>query len=112
MASRRRRFRPRRGETPAPPPAAAPRVASERGGPGRLGVVLLLLLGYWLARVATFLPADPLQLLDIVVALLIAVLLAVWYRRRAKRYLEARQAAEQRAAAREDRAGAGEDATE
>ncbi len=57
---------------------------------------MALLFGYWLARVATFLPADPLQVLDIGVALLSAVLIAVWYRRGARRYMETRQAERQR----------------
>ena len=108
MASRRRRFRPRRSEA-QPAPAAPPRPA---GGVSLLAVLLILLVGYWLGRFATFFPADALPLLDIGAALLCAVLFAVWYRRRAKRYLEARQAAERQAAAREDRAAAGEDATE
>ena len=96
MASRRRRFRPRRSETPAPPAAAEPRTPIEPGRRSRLGIVLALLFGYWLARVATFLPTDPLQVLDIGVALLSAVLLAVWYRRGARRYMETRQAERQR----------------
>ena len=113
MASRRRRFRPRRSETPAPPAAAAePRAPGEPGRRSRLGIVLTLLFGYWLARVATFLPTDPLQVLDIGVALLSAVLLAVWYRRGARRYMETRQAARRRDANEDAAAAAGETVAE
>ena len=93
MASRRRRFRPRRSEAPSPPAAIAPRPTGRRS---RLGVAITLLAGYWIGRFATFVPADALPVLDIVAALLSAVLFAVWYRRGARRYLEARQAARQR----------------
>lgn len=106
MASRRRRFRPRRREAPAqrsadlPTPhevsarAASPPVAAARRS--RLGITLALLAGYWIGRVAMLMPADALPVLDIAVALLSAVLFAVWYRRRARRYLETRQAAQWR----------------
>ena len=96
MASRRRRFRSRRSEAPSPPAAATPRPAGRRS---RLGVAITLLAGYWVGRFATFVPADALPVLDIVAALLSAVLFTVWYRRGARRYLEARQAARQRAGA-------------
>ena len=108
MASRRRRFRPRRSEAPSPP-AAAPRPAGRRS---RLGIALTLLIGYWFGRFATFVPADALPLLDIAAALLSAVLFAIWYRRGAKRYLEARQAAQQRSAASEDPAERADEATQ
>ena len=53
----------------------------------------MLLFGYWLGRFAAFLPSGGLDPLDLVVAAVSAVLLMVWYRRRARRYLEARDAA-------------------
>ena len=109
MASRRRRFRPRRSEAPSPPAAAAPRPTGRRS---RLGVALTLLVGYWIGRFATFVPADALPVLDIAAALLSAVLFAVWYRRGARRYLDARQAARQRSGASGSAGEAADEATE
>ncbi|MYA19528.1 MAG: hypothetical protein F4Z25_04505 [Chloroflexi bacterium] len=106
MARRRRRFRPRRGDAQAPPSAAAD--ARPGGRTSLLFVLLVLLVGYWLGRIATLVPTDALPALDITAALLCAVLFAVWYRRRAREYLATRQAAE-----RERRASArGEETTE
>ena len=64
----------------------------------------MLLVGYWLGRIATLVPTDALPALDITAALLCAVLFAVWYRRRAREYLATRQAAERerRASARSE----------
>ena len=109
MASRRRRFRPRRSET-RPPPVAAASLAARL--PSRLGIALSLLVGYWIGRFATFVPADALPMLDIAAALLSAVLFAVWYRRGARRYLEARQAARQRSGANADAGDTPDGATE
>lgn len=83
----RRRFRPRRGEAaPAPRPAADPPRADRAGA--ALG--LALLAGYWIGRSALVLPADALRAADIAAALLSAALLAIWYRRRARRWLGGR----------------------
>ncbi len=68
-------------------------MAAARPGRSRLGIAIVLLFGYWLGRFAEFLPAGGLDALDLVVAAVSAVLLMVWYRRRARRYLEARDAA-------------------
>lgn len=80
----RRRFRPRRGEA-----APAPRAAADRPRAGRAGaaLVLALLAGYWIGRSALVLPADALQAADIAAALLSAALLAIWWRRRARRWI-------------------------
>ena len=80
--------------------------------PSRLGIALSLLVGYWIGRFATFVPADALPVLDIAAALLSAVLFAVWYRRGARRYLEDRQAERQRSAANADAGAAADEATE
>ena len=83
----RRRLSPRRGARRAqPPPPTAPRRAA--GIPvTRLGLLVLLLIGYWLGRVATLLPGDG---FDIVIAVASAITLALWYRRRAREYMRLR----------------------
>jgi len=53
---------------------------------------VLLLLGYWLGRLAALVPGD---IFDIAIAVLSAVVLALWYRRRARAYMRLR--AEERA---------------
>ena len=53
---------------------------------------MLLLLGYWLGRLAALVPGD---IFDIAIAVLSAVVLALWYRRRARAYMRLR--AEERA---------------
>ena len=69
-------------------------------------------MGYWIGRFATSVPADALPVLDIIAPLLSAVLFAVWYRRGAKRYLEARQAARRRGGASGSAGEAADEATE
>ena len=91
----RRRLSPRRGARRAqPPPPNAPRRAA--GIPvTRLGLLVLLLIGYWLGRFAAFVPSDGLRVIDVVIAVVSAVALALWYRRRAREYMRLR--AEERA---------------
>ena len=60
----------------------------------RLGLLVLLLLGFWIGRVAAIAPGDG---VEIVVALVSAVALALWYRRRAREYLRLRSGARERA---------------
>ena len=57
-----------------------------------MGLALVLLAGFWIGRFVGLLPAGGLDLVDLVVAALSAALLTVWYRRRARRYLESRGA--------------------
>lgn len=99
-AERRRRAR-RRGEgrRPAPPLARA-----FRGIPvTRIGLLLLILVGFWIGRLAALLPADELRVLDVVAALASALALAIWYRRRAREYLRLRAEARERAGRTSDR---------
>ncbi len=53
---------------------------------------MLLLLGYWLGRIAAVVPGD---VFDIAIAVVSAIVLALWYRRRAREYMRLR--AEERA---------------
>ena len=57
-----------------------------------MGFALVLLAGFWIGRFVGFLPSGGLDVVDLVVAALSAALLTVWYRRRARRYLESRGA--------------------
>jgi hypothetical protein len=94
-AERRRRAprRGRRGARPPQPPAAP--AQRFRGIPvTRLGLLVLLLLGFWLGRAASLFPGD---VLDVAVAVVSAVALALWYRRRAREYMRQRAAARERA---------------
>ena len=77
-----------------PPPPAPPSAARAAAGipVTRLGLLVLLLLGYWLGRLAALVPGDA---LDIAIAVVSAVALALWYRRRARKYMRLR--AEERA---------------
>ena len=96
MASRRRRrFSARRPERRQQRPPAAPLSVAAPGGI-RLGVLGLLVLGYWLARFAAFIPGDGIFVLDVLVAAGGALLLALWYRRRMRRYLVQRAAERER----------------
>ena len=60
----------------------------------RLGLLLLLLLGFWIGRVAALVSGDGVEFLA---ALLSAVALAFWYRRRAREYMRMRAEARDRA---------------
>ena len=95
VASRRRRFSAHRPERRKQRPPAAPlSVAAPRGI--RLGVVGLLVLGYWLGRFATLIPPDGVFVFDVLAAAGGALLLALWYRRRMRRYLVQRAAERER----------------
>lgn len=94
-AERRRRARRRGGEErpPAPPPARA-----FRGIPvTRAGLLLLIMIGFWIGRLATLLPDGELRVLDVAAALASALALAIWYRRRAREYLRLRAESRERA---------------
>ena len=100
MSGRERRRRslrrgPRRGGA-----LPAPVTRTLRGIPvTRLGLLVLLLLGFWIGRVSALAPGDG---VEIVVALISAVALALWYRRRAREYLRLRAAARERGTRAED----------
>lgn len=55
--------------------------------------MLLLIAGYWVGRFAAVIPPGGLDAVDLVLAALSAVLLMLWYRRRARRYLRTRDTA-------------------
>ena len=59
-------------------------------------MVGLLVLGYWLGRFATLIPPDGVFVFDVLVAAGGALLLALWYRRRMRRYLVQRAAERER----------------
>lgn len=89
MAGRRRRRRiPRReGRGEGLP---APVTRTYQGIPvTRLGLLVLLLLGFWIGRIAAVPSGD---LIEFVVAGISAVALAIWYRRRAREYMQMRSA--------------------
>ena len=89
MAARKRRRRVPRGEGRAGG-LAAPVTRTLQGIPvTRLGLLVLLLLGFWIGRVAAVVPGDGVEL---VVAVVSAVALAIWYRRRAREYMQLRSA--------------------
>ena len=75
----------------APPPAPPTRPTATRRAAGipvtLLGLLVLLLLGYWLGRLAALVPGD---VFDIAIAVASAVALAIWYRRRAREYMRLR----------------------
>ena len=101
MGRRERRRRTlRRGERPGPAlPAPVARVF--RGIPvTRLGLLVLLLLGFWIGRVAAIVPGDGVEIL---VAGISAVALALWYRRRAREYMRLRAESRERGANARDR---------
>lgn len=65
----------------------------------RLGVFVLLLLGFWIGRAAAVVPGD---IVEFAVALISAVALALWYRRRARQYMQTRAASRGRAGREQD----------
>lgn len=84
---RRRRILRREGRGEGLP---APVVRTFQGIPvTRLGLLVLLLLGFWIGRVAAVVPGD---MVEFVVAVVSAVTLAIWYRRRAREYMQMRSA--------------------
>ena len=105
MAARGRRRRllrreERRGQA-LPAPAARP----FQGIPvTRLGLLVLLLLGFWIGSVAAIVPGDG---IEFVVAGISAVALALWYRRRAREYMRLRTESRKRAASGRDRSADG-----
>ena len=88
---RRRLSRRRARREAAPPPPPATPTHGGRGPTGipvtRLGLLVLLLLGFWLGRLASLVPGD---VFDIAIAVISAVVLALWYRRRAREYMRLR----------------------
>ena len=61
---------------------------------------MLLLLGFWIGRVAAIVPGDGVEL---IVAGISAVALALWYRRRAREYMRMRAESRERGASARDR---------
>ena len=60
----------------------------------------MLLLGFWIGRVAAIVPGDG---VEIIVAGISAVALALWYRRRAREYMRLRAESRERGANARDR---------
>ena len=74
--------RPRRPRPPKPPPPSP----APGGGWSARAVALALLIGAWLGRQASILPEQSEQIFDLAIAVGIAVLVALGYRRLARRY--------------------------
>ena len=74
---------------------ASPSASEEPAARGisRLALTLILLLGFWLGWFAALVPSGAVGALNWVIAATSAVLLTLWYRRRARRYLRTRDAA-------------------
>ena len=94
MAGRDRRRRTQRREVRRGQSLPAPVARVFRGIPvTRLGLLVLLLLGFWIGRVAAIVPGDGVEIL---VAGISAVALALWYRRRAREYMRMRAESRER----------------
>ena len=101
MAARDRRRRTLRRGGRRGPGLPAPTTRVLQGIPvTRLGLLVLLLLGFWIGRVAAIVPGDGVEL---VVAGISAVTLALWYRRRAREYMRLRAESKQRSTSGRDR---------
>ncbi len=105
MAARERRRRTLRREGRRGSGLPAPTTRVLQGIPvTRLGLLVLLLLGFWIGRVAAIVPGDGVEL---IVAGISAVTLALWYRRRAREYMRLRAESKRRDSSREDRGAGG-----
>ena len=99
MPGRDRRRRSLRRGGRRGPALPSPVAQAFRGIPvTRLGLLVLLLLGFWVGRVAALVPGDGVEFLA---ALVSAVALAFWYRRRAREYMRMRAESRERARERE-----------
>ena len=95
MAAEGRRRSARRARRPPPPPARE--IPHRRAIPiSRLGVLLVLLSGFWTGLFVGLLPNSVLNPLSLAIAVLSAVVLAFWYRRRAREYMQRRAASRDR----------------